>query len=252
MKTLLLIRHAEAVSKKTDIPDFERPLKNKGEKNAHRIARKLSKSKISPALLISSPANRALETAHIFAAELEYPIERILLKQEIYDAEDGGTLSQVMASLPSDRESAALFGHDPSLSEFVGLLIPEFVGPLPKGGIVGVELDTSSWSEISSCRKKVVLLHFPITKDETDNALKELRNGLRKEISQNILDYLSRFDENIAGSLGKEINKAVSRPTDLFLKKMRKKDLLQIYWRNTAFNQPSAAETGTTKQTQDE
>ena len=73
MKTIYLVRHGKAVSRELDIPDYERSLVDKGEKNSVKMAQLLKDKDLSADLFISSPANRALETAKIFTRVFNYP-----------------------------------------------------------------------------------------------------------------------------------------------------------------------------------
>jgi phosphohistidine phosphatase len=62
MKTLLIIRHAKS-SWESNLTDFERPLNERGKKDAPIMAQRLLDRKISIDTFISSPAKRAKQTA---------------------------------------------------------------------------------------------------------------------------------------------------------------------------------------------
>ena len=72
MKIIYLVRHGKAESRDIDKSDFERILVKEGENISQRAAERLKKRKIIPALIITSPAPRALQTARIFAQEFGY------------------------------------------------------------------------------------------------------------------------------------------------------------------------------------
>ena len=78
MKYLYLIRHAKASSDYLRIPDFDRPLKAIGVMQAHQMSTKLVDKGIKPDIILSSPASRALQTAHIFAAKNSIAFENIV------------------------------------------------------------------------------------------------------------------------------------------------------------------------------
>jgi phosphohistidine phosphatase len=82
-KTFVLVRHAKSSWSDPTLSDFERPLNNRGLRDAPKMARFL---KISPDLLISSPAQRARQTAQIFAEAKLYSQEDILYQDAIYEA----------------------------------------------------------------------------------------------------------------------------------------------------------------------
>ncbi len=85
MKTLYLVRHAQAVPRQENLPDFERALVPKGLKQARRASSNLKQFAGPPGLFVSSPAQRALETGHAFAEGLGYPVQRIVLQEKFYD-----------------------------------------------------------------------------------------------------------------------------------------------------------------------
>jgi phosphohistidine phosphatase len=76
MKRIVLVRHATAAAKQADAEDFDRSLRKKGRKEARALAGWYQTVAEVPDLLLTSPANRALETALIFAK----CIRRIFLK----------------------------------------------------------------------------------------------------------------------------------------------------------------------------
>lgn len=247
MRTLYLVRHAEAVSRKKNVPDFERSLVQKGVKEAKRMAKRLARADRHPELLISSPANRAIETAHIFADAIGYDVERVLLKPEIYEGRDDDSLVQTITSIQDDCAEIVLFGHDPSLSRFVSRVLPGFNLTVPKGGVVGVTFDVDSWQDISTRPGHAVAFFFPLSKTEKEHALSALRNTLEEGLTEQLRDYLSSIDSAIAETLGKDVRKTASRAVGLLFKEMRKKDLLQLYWQHAASRNEQATDQETSR-----
>ena len=68
-KTLLLIRHAKSSWDISNLNDFERPLNDRGKKDAPAMAKRLLHKKISIDAFVSSPAKRAKKTAELFCQE---------------------------------------------------------------------------------------------------------------------------------------------------------------------------------------
>ena len=86
MKTLLLIRHAKSDWADASLNDFDRPLNERGKRDAPAMVQRLLDKKISIDAFISSPAKRARKTAGIFAKEYKQGKENIILKEELYGA----------------------------------------------------------------------------------------------------------------------------------------------------------------------
>ena len=77
-RTLLLVRHAKSSWDDVALPDKERPLADRGKRDAPMMGKRLAKRQVKPDLILTSPARRALSTAEIIAKELNYslPVHR--------------------------------------------------------------------------------------------------------------------------------------------------------------------------------
>ena len=64
------IRHAKSSWSDLSLDDFDRPLNERGRRDAPKMAKWFSENIQETAILFSSPANRALSTAKYFEKEL--------------------------------------------------------------------------------------------------------------------------------------------------------------------------------------
>ncbi len=128
MKTLYLIRHAKAEDHGLVKNDFNRNIVSKGKERAIRIAHELAKDIQIDAhsLFISSSANRAIQTAHIFSEILGYPEANIQETRAIYEAHFTDILAVINAA-PKDLTQLFIFGHNPGLSNLCNYLSHEEV-----------------------------------------------------------------------------------------------------------------------------
>ncbi len=117
MKHLTILRHAKASNKPIYDRDFDRPLTGKGRKQAPTIARVLAASKVTPDLLLSSPAVRARETAELVAETIGYT-KAIAYEEAIYGA-SAATLLEILRGAPDAAEHIVLIGHNPGLENLV-------------------------------------------------------------------------------------------------------------------------------------
>lgn len=148
MKTLYLVRHAKSDKTITGISDFERPLNDRGQKDAPVMAKILSKKVNSPDLIISSPAVRALTTAELFAPALNYDIAAIKRCEEIYEA-GVSTLLKIINEIEDQHNCVIMFGHNPGLTDLFNYLTDNDLINLPTSGIVKIDFDLDSWREVS-------------------------------------------------------------------------------------------------------
>jgi phosphohistidine phosphatase len=160
LKTLIIHRHAKSSWDDFSLSDFERPLNNRGEADAPDMGRRLKLQGIHIDHIISSPARRAIDTAHLVAAELHYPLSKIEQDQRIYHA-SVRTLLNVINQIDDKRRTAMIFGHNPGLTELIDYLTGSDIGNLPTSGQGIIDFDLDSWSEVSRSTGTLVHLDFP-------------------------------------------------------------------------------------------
>ncbi len=149
-KTLCIIRHAKAEEHSLAKPDFIRNIVSQGKEKAERIAKDLaSKSIITPnTSVISSPANRAIQTATLFCDILQYPIAQIKQNQSIYDAHFLDILA-VINKISDTIDTVVLFGHNPGLSDLTNYLCGTYID-LSTSSVALISLpDDFNFSELS-------------------------------------------------------------------------------------------------------
>lgn len=159
-KNLLLIRHAKSSWNNLLLTDFDRPLNERGERNAPEMAERLANNKIVPEQLVSSPALRAISTAKIFASKMLINKCEIVQMQEIYEA-DSETLLKIVNNLDNSSNFTALFGHNPGLSKLANYLCAEADIYLPTCGIILLKFPFGSWEMISHNTGELVLYDYP-------------------------------------------------------------------------------------------
>ena len=108
MKTLLLIRHAKSSWDDPELTDYERPLNDRGKKDAPAMAEKLYERGIKIDAFVTSPARRARKTAEQFAKRYKKEKEDLLLKTELYMASDEA-FNSVVEKLNDDIDCVAIF-----------------------------------------------------------------------------------------------------------------------------------------------
>lgn len=145
MRILTLVRHGKSSRDYPELSDFERPLNSRGRKEAPLVAARLRKAGIKPDLMLSSPALRAITTAHLFAEELNLHLDEIQLNPHIYEA-SAWTLLHIVRALSPDHQEVMLFGHNPGLSNLARDLAVCPFDELPTAGAVRIELSVKAWS----------------------------------------------------------------------------------------------------------
>jgi phosphohistidine phosphatase len=147
MKTLLLVRHAKASRDDPTLADRDRPLNKRGLNDAPAMGKRLAKQKVAPALIVSSPALRALTTAQLFAAELGHARQSVVVDERVYAA----TADELLAGiheLDDGHDCVMLFGHNPEFSELAGRLAGKAVD-MPTCAVAHFRFDVTSWADVS-------------------------------------------------------------------------------------------------------
>ena len=160
MKRLFLIRHAKSSWKHHELEDFDRPLNGRGKRDAPFMGQWLRDQGVKPDLIVSSPAVRALTTARKMAQELGYPLGQIREDHRIYEASTG-TLLRVVRELPEHADIALLFGHNPGFTWLANDLTGEDLENVPTAGIVHVNFELKTWSEVDKGTGRMISFDFP-------------------------------------------------------------------------------------------
>lgn len=160
MKTLYVIRHAKSSWDDPTLTDFERPLNNRGKKDAPEMAKRLEKRNVMPDLLLSSPAERAITTCKAIAEKIQYPLSKIKTDKNLYHAEDAEIL-RIIQGLDNTYSCVWIFGHNPGLTDFVNLVADAGIDNIPTAGVVACSLTINSWDEAGKKNGSVIFFDYP-------------------------------------------------------------------------------------------
>jgi phosphohistidine phosphatase len=160
MKNLLIIRHAKSSWDNITQQDFDRPLNDRGNRDAPVMAKRLLKRDIEIDAFVSSPANRALSTATYFAETYEKKQKHIIQVETLYHAEVT-TFYKVVSELVDDLKTVAIFSHNPGITEFVNSLTTSRIDNMPTCGIFAVKADIKKWKDFASATKEFWFFDYP-------------------------------------------------------------------------------------------
>lgn len=164
MKTLYIIRHAKSSWDNPELSDFDRPLNKRGEKDAPRMGKRLKERRVTPDIMLSSPAARALTTCREIAKVLGFPEDKIKTDKRLYHANEDQILKvmQELKDSPRDSEEVVLlFGHNPGLTEFANTLLNEEIENIPTCGIVAATLKINEWKHAYFGCGKMEFFDYP-------------------------------------------------------------------------------------------
>lgn len=164
MKKLFLVRHAKSSWTDMSLSDFDRPLNQRGKRDAPIMAEWLRERIGGIDALISSPAKRAKKTAKEFKSAFGIEVE---YHKSLYHADMDEIYSSIY-SIPEQVNSVAIFGHNPGFTffanEFSG---DDYIDNVPTCGIVGIKTSVQSWTDFSPENAELEFFMYPKKLNQT-------------------------------------------------------------------------------------
>lgn len=160
MKTLLLIRHAKSSWDQPGLSDFDRPLNERGKKDAPAMARRLKEKGVDLDHLVSSPAKRARKTAKYFAEEFGLKKDEIQLIEGLYGATRSEFL-QAVIDIDDQYKTVALFSHNPGITDFASSLTNVRVDDMPTCAVFALQVETETWKDFMDAERKFLFFDYP-------------------------------------------------------------------------------------------
>jgi phosphohistidine phosphatase len=140
---IYVVRHGIAIDREDPKcpPDPERYLTEEGIEKTKRVAAAVAALSAAPDLLLSSPYVRAMQTAEIFAAALDYPKQKIRRTDLLLP---GSEPTLFFRELAKDKQTSTLFifGHAPQLDDVIASTLgsKHHITSLKKAGVALLEL----------------------------------------------------------------------------------------------------------------
>jgi len=147
MHTLLALRHAKSSHADDSLPDHDRPLNERGRRDAPRLGHWLAHHDLVPHAIVCSTSQRTIETAELVADACGFP-GAIQQDERLYLASEA-TILRILARQPDRVSRLMLVGHNPGLED----LIERLTGvreSMSTAALARIELPMNSWSEIAS------------------------------------------------------------------------------------------------------
>jgi phosphohistidine phosphatase len=154
MKTLLVLRHAQAVHFGSK-SDHDRPLSEKGLRDAERIGRVFRG--MQPDLVLCSTAKRAIDTsdAALRVADSTLDIQRL---SQLYDTDVAQHLNAVHG-VAATVNCLLIVGHNPTLESLVAALIRRPI-LMKTGSLAVVVAPIDRWEALGDTVPSCLVGHF--------------------------------------------------------------------------------------------
>lgn len=146
MKTLLIMRHAKSSWEDESLPDHDRPLNDRGIRDAPRMGEYIVKKGFVADAILTSSARRARRTAEAVAEAMN--------RREIVEVIDALYLADPLVylaslrHLPEEARVVVVVGHNPGVSGWASKLTHRQI-ELPTAAVACITLPIDDWSTIS-------------------------------------------------------------------------------------------------------
>ncbi|MBX2805067.1 MAG: histidine phosphatase family protein [Hyphomicrobiales bacterium] len=154
MLTLTLFRHAKSSWDHADLTDFDRPLNDRGERDAPVMGRYLARHQLIPDLILCSSARRTRETLELASAE--WPVKPQTEYAEALYLATQDTMFGILRNVGKHSPHVMMIGHNPGIHSFAmnmagtGEADARYAlsSKYPTAAIANITFGSSAWSTI--------------------------------------------------------------------------------------------------------
>jgi phosphohistidine phosphatase len=138
---LYLFRHGIADDRSLGRPDSSRQLTDEGRKKTASVAKMARRAGVNPSLIISSPYDRAVQTAEAAAQEFGYKNEILQTRTLVPEGSPQAVWNEIRNH--SGEPAILLAGHEPLLSQLAAYLLstPSLQVEMKKSALVRIDVD---------------------------------------------------------------------------------------------------------------
>lgn len=160
MKTLILVRHAKSDWSGEGLTDKERPLNDRGKRDAPEMAKRTRKRISTVDLFVSSDAKRARKTAYAFAEAYGVNKNDVRIEPTLYE-DFTSAYDEVIKALPGSAGTVAFFAHSPTITDFANGLTEVRTDNIPTCGVFAVRAACNDWKDFAAAEKSFLFYDYP-------------------------------------------------------------------------------------------
>ncbi|MBN2165886.1 MAG: histidine phosphatase family protein [Marinilabiliaceae bacterium] len=169
MKKIILIRHSKTEVIYDGISDLERNLKPRGRNDSRLIATDLKIKGFIPQLILSSNANRAIQTAYEIAKVFNYPADNIIKESFLYNGYTTSEFLKYTSKLDNSINSVCFVAHNPDIALLgINLSNGDFFH-FPTSATVVISFDADKWSDLEARTGKAEYFITPLMLKDIEN-----------------------------------------------------------------------------------
>jgi phosphohistidine phosphatase len=143
---IYLLRHGIAEDARPGLRDFDRALTPEGSQKLRRVLDRARAAGAAPAVILSSPLRRAVQTAQLAAEVLRYSGKIVQTRALIPDAPPGEAWGEIRGH--GQEPAVLLASHEPLMSSLAAFLLdsPTLVVDMKKAALVRIDCERTGLS----------------------------------------------------------------------------------------------------------
>jgi len=146
MRRLTLLRHAKSSWENTELADMDKPLNDRGRRDAEIMGADCLGRMSPPEIALVSPARRVDETIELFFAAWRGSAPTIIRINGLYQAGVNDWVD-IVKTYRGDARHLLACGHQPGIGEFANWLCRGTIGELPTAAVISILLPDDQLGE---------------------------------------------------------------------------------------------------------
>ena len=161
MKNVYLLRHAKSSWADGSLSDRQRPLNERGLRDAPAMGERFAAREESLQRVLSSPAERAHTTARLFCEACGFPPDDIVIEPDLYFSGSGSIVDLLLAQDDSVQSLMLVF-HNPDITYFANSIDYDVrFDNIPTCGLVKLVSDIAQWRDWTADDSDVEYFDYP-------------------------------------------------------------------------------------------
>ncbi|MEQ8324475.1 MAG: histidine phosphatase family protein [Vicingaceae bacterium] len=160
MKKILFIRHAKSDWGKKNLTDFDRPLNQRGLRDAPEMGKRLHSMNLSVDRVFLSPATRTRQTIELLIDKARWITIPMETMDELY-LPSSKDFMNCITQATNDLNSICICSHNPGITAIVNYLANTSIYNIPTCGLAWLSFQVDDWLEISGGTGQLDHYDFP-------------------------------------------------------------------------------------------
>lgn len=160
MKRIFIVRHAKSSWSDLGMKDIERPLNKRGKNDGPIMASHCRSMGIIPDVIVTSNANRAMQTAEFFKSCYQDDNVQYRIEPNLYHAPED-TYIEVCYTLEEEANSVMMFGHNPGITYLANNVTDNYIDNVPTCGVLVIETSADKWTDVDFTNCKLIDYYYP-------------------------------------------------------------------------------------------